>query len=157
MSCNRRKRAGFTLVEQIIVIALMVVMVGFGAVRMMQVYEQNSEEHAAKSLVSVLRFLQMKSVEEGRIYELSISENQKKILVKRQKKNSKDFEPVRSAWLQAVEIGKSLTFQLERDKNLLFYPDGSASKNRLLLTKKTGERTILELKNRIGTVDVTHG
>ena len=160
MCCSpkpRMTRRGFTLVEQLIVIALLVAVVGFGGIRMLQVYQQNNSEHATKDLIAVLRFLQMKSIEEGRVYELSVSENTKQIVVKRKAKDERDFKPVRSSWIQAIRVGKSLSLELDRAANILFYPDGSTSKGRLILTNETGERSIFALKNRIGTVEVSHG
>ena len=150
------EQSGFTLIEQLLVMTLIVAVLGFGGLRMMQTYQQNSESHAEKNLSSVLRFLQMKAIEDGRIFELSVSQNGKGIVVKRQSKDGKNFEPLRVSWLGGFQLGRSLHLQMEHDPALFFYPDGSASKNRLALVKTTGERTLVGLKNRIGGVEITH-
>ena len=149
-------QSGFTLIEQLLVMTLIVAVLGFGGLRMMQIYQQNSESHAEKNVSAALRFLQMRAIEEGRIYELSVSQNGKGIVVKRRSKDGKNFEPLRVSWVRGLQLGRSLNLQMEHDPALFFYPDGSVSKNRLVLVKTTGERTLVGLKNRIGSVEITH-
>lgn len=145
---------GFSLVEQLIVIALIVAVLGFGAVRMMGTYQENSFDHAAKDITLALRFLQMKSIEDGRIYELSIRPDKKGVLVKRQIKGERELKPFKVSWIQALKVGQALRLAIEPDQNLYFYPDGSTSKNSLSIAKESGEKVILTLKNRIGSVDI---
>lgn len=152
---GRLAMTGFTLVEQLIVIALIVAVVGFGAIQMSHTFQSNSSEHAVKDLTSVLRFLQMKAIEEGRIYQLSISEDERSLTVKREEKGQDELMPFKSSLIQSVRFGKSLRLSLERDQNLFFYPDGFSSKNRFVITKSNQDRITLELKNRLGSVEVS--
>lgn len=150
----RQQAGGFTLVEQLLVLVLIIVLLAFGGVRMMKTMRSNSLELAAKNMQTALRYLQVKAVEEEKVYELSIQEGGRNIAVKKQEKDGEDFTPVRSSWLKAMEVGRSLTLELERGGKLLFFPDGSSSRNRLVIRDESGERRLLELKNRIGTVDI---
>lgn len=154
MTNQRKVGSGFTLVEQLLVLALIAAVLAFGGVRMMKIFRSNSLELSAKNLQTVLRYLQIKSIEEGAVYELSLAENSRAITVKRQS-DAGDFIPVKSSWLKGVEVGETLTLEFERDRRLLFFPDGSCSKNRLVIREVSGERRILEMKNRIGTVETT--
>lgn len=149
-----KRNSGFTLIEQLIVIAIIVSLLGFGAIQMTQVYKQNSVETATNNLKTVLQFLQMKSIEDGLVYELALSEDGKKIQVKREVHGKKDFELFRSSWITAVQMGHSIQLAFERSGDLFFYPDGMTSKNRLFLVKEGGARVSLALKNRIGTIEI---
>ena len=145
---------GFTLVEQLIVLLLIVTVLGFGGVRMMAVYRHNNYDTVIKDLSVLLRFLQMKAIEDNRVYEFSLNP-EKKMVVKRKVLGKDDeFELFRSSFLQGIHIGNSMTLELKRGDKLLFFPDGSTSKNQLLLAKDSGERAVLELRNRIGSVEV---
>ncbi len=150
----KKKNQGFTLIEQLVVLAILVSVLGFGAVRMSDVYKQNNISHLTKDLQTVLQFIQVKSMEEGALYKLSVVADGKKIQIERERSGEKEFKIVRSSWIAGIQTGKSITFQLERSDGLIFYPDGRTSKNRLYLMKENGERVSLRLKNRIGTVQI---
>ncbi|MBI4388010.1 MAG: hypothetical protein HY582_03090 [Candidatus Omnitrophica bacterium] len=154
---QRSARFGFTLIEQLIVLTLIVAILGFGGVRMMKVYRENNYDLVIKELTTVLRFVQMKAIEDGRIYEISVSENKKKFQMKRETDDGKELEPFRSSWLNGIQVGRAFTLELNRGNQLLFFPDGSTSRNSLALVKEAGERATIELKNRIGRVEVRRG
>ena len=154
---NQRFSRGFTLVEQLIVLALIVVVLGFGGIRMMEVYRQNNYDLVIKELTTALRFFQIRSIEEGRIYEISVSQDKRSLQVKRESDDSKELAPSHFSWLSGIQVGRVFTLELRRGNQLLFFPDGSTSRNQLVLAKESGERATLELKNRVGTVEVTHG
>ena len=149
-----KRRSGFTLIEQLVVLMIIVAAAGFGAIRVMENYHKNSVDLLAKDLKTVIQFLQMKAIEEGVVYELTLSGDARKIIVKRQPRNEKEFKAVRSSWLAGIQTGQSIKLGFERGQNILFYPDGRSSPNRLMVAKDSGERTFLELKNRIGTIEV---
>lgn len=145
---------GFTLVEQLIVLAIIAAVLGFGGVRMMKVYRENSFDLAVKDLTTVLRFLQVKAISEGKIYELSIAESEKKVIVKREMEEEEELKVVRSSWLNAIQVGRSMKLRLEPGPSLFFYPDGSTSKSKLRITGEHGKESVLELTNRLGAIGV---
>lgn len=152
---TKRQPVGFTLIEVLVVLTLIVAVVGFGGVRMMQMQQGNQWEHALQDLTTALRYLQLKAIEDGRIYELTINETGRGLSVGKADPSGRHFESVQSGLLRSVRLGQSLGLILERPNGLLFFPDGSTSKNRLILSKTSGERSAIEIKNRIGTVQVS--
>ena len=150
----KKNLKGFTLIEQLIVMAIIVSLVGLSVVGVAKTYRENNIKNVTENLQTVFRFLQVKSIEEGKVYELSFSEDGKSIRVKRKVLGKEDLEVVRSSWIGSIQAGHALKFQFERSGNLQFYPDGLTSKNPLLVVKENGERVTLLMKNRIGTVEV---
>lgn len=96
----------------------------------------------------------MKALQDGRIYQLAVSENKKQFIIKRQKEQGAGFETIKSSLLRSFRVGESLNLESERGGEILFYPDGSSSKNRLVLKSDSNQRVMLRLKNRIGGIDV---
>ncbi len=151
-----RRPKGFTLVEQLVVLTLIVILVGFGAVRMVETNRQNELDHATRGIETVFRFLQMKALQDGLVYQLAVSSDKRQLHIKRQNEEGRGFEPVKSSLIRSFRLGESLSLESERGGEILFYPDGSSSKNRLILLKESGrERMLFRLKNRIGTVEVS--
>jgi len=151
----KKKIRGFTLVEQLVVLTLIVVLVGFGAVRMVQTNRHNELEHATRSTEAILRFLQMKALQDGRVYQLLVHENKRQLILKRQIQDRSEFETVKSSMIRSFKISEPLLIEGERGKEFLFYPDGSTSKNRLIIRDDANLRILFRLKNRIGTVEVS--
>ena len=147
-------RRAFTLVEMILVVSLIVIALGFGGVRFIQMYHDNEWDHSIKKLTAVLRFVQMKAVQDSRVYALSPDSTRRKFTLKRLAGGS-DFESVRSNWLSAYQMGPSLQLEIERGSEILFYPDGTSSAQSLRLHHESGKQASLRLKNRIGTVEVS--
>lgn len=144
------------MVEQLVVLSLIVILVGFGAVRMVQTNRQNELDHASKGIEFVFRFLQMKSIQDARVYKLVIGENKQKLMVMRQLDGSLKFEPVKSNLVRSFRVGNALSLEGERGSEFLFYPDGSSSRNRLIINNESEhQRLFFRLKNRIGTIEVT--
>lgn len=152
---TKKGTRGFTLVEQLVVLTLIVVLVGFGAVRMVQTNRQNELEHATRGTEAMLRFLQMKALQDGRIYQLVVQENKKQLIVKRQTEDGRGFEAVKSSLARSFKVGNALSIEGERGGEFLFFPDGSTSKNRLVIRDDANHRVLFRLKNRIGTVEVS--
>lgn len=151
----KKRMRGFTLVEQLVVLTLIVVMVGFGAVRMAETSRQNDIDRASRGAEAVLRFMQMKALQDGLVYQLAVHENKRQFILKRQAGDGRGFEAVRSGLIRSFRVGDSLSLDGERGREFLFYPDGSTSKNRLILRDDSNRRILLQLKNRIGSVEVS--
>jgi len=148
--------AGFTLIELIVILVLIVSLASFGGVRMMNTYRQHSLDQMVSDIQTMIRYLQVKAIAQGVIYQLSISEDQKSFVLKRLKAGERQFEEVRLALVRRIRAGKLFTLQLQRNGQLLFYPDGSTSKNKLKILRGMESRSTIELTNRIGSIKVTH-
>jgi len=151
---KKRSLTGFTLVEQLIVLMLIVAVVGFGSVRFTATFQEHSLDHQIKNLKTVLRLIQLKAIQDQAIYRLSVSEDQKSLLVEKLKAGEEDFKPFRWELLNTAKLPHDFSFEFERGEYYLFYPDGSTSKNRAALIHGDDEHTSVWIANRIGSIEV---
>jgi prepilin-type N-terminal cleavage/methylation domain-containing protein len=149
-----RKKNAFTLIELVLVVALISILAGMATIRFAQSFRERSAEHLVKELVFFLRFVQFKAIEEGKTYKLVFESDSGKLRSFVRSPKSTRFEEVSIPMIGRLQEPGHFNFELEQGSELYFFPDGSVTPNQLMILEENQEKASIGIKNRLGLFEV---
>lgn len=150
-----RKNLGVTLIELILVVALVVVFSGLVTVGFARSFEARNLDHFVKELTAYLRYLQFKAVEEGAIHKLTVNVDSGAIEIFMADRNATDFKEVITPFSGRFKRKDYFSVRLQDGKEVYFFPDGRVTPNKFVVTGDNEKTATVEIKNRIGAFQVT--
>ncbi len=145
----------FTLIELIIVLAIVATLAGLATTGFVMSVQARSTDHFVKELTAYLRFIQFKAIEEGKIHKLIAEEPDGTLSVLAEDGTAGEFQPVESLFAKRFGNEKNFSVRFAQGKEIYFLPDGVVTRNKLMISDEQGERAAIEIKNRIGAFKVT--
>jgi len=117
-----------------------------------------SSEYFVKELTSYVRFLQFKAIEEGRVHKLKVDQDNHMLVSLVQGDRAKDFYEIKTPFSKRFSNLDRFVVHLNKGNDIYFFPDGSITKNKFIVMHKRRKEATIEIKNRIGALQVTrHG
>jgi len=158
------KLRGFTLIELLVVLALVVIVTGLVTVRFVGSVQERSLEQYVREMSAYLRFLQFKAIEDGNVLKIFFNEETKEVESMKLEKESqredgrknkkKEFVPMKTPFSQKANGNKDFGIRLKSGDEIYFFPDGSVTKNTVIISDQVDERATIEIKNRLGLFKV---
>ena len=149
-----KRHDGFTFVELVIVISLIVMITGLATVRFMKSYEGRSSEQLTKELTTYLRYLQFRAIEEGLVHKLESTDDDKGLVAYEQGEKWDKFSEIQTPFSKRLSQFHEFSVDFQNGDVIYFFPDGSMTKNKLWIVRGTEREETLEIKNRIGSFNV---
>jgi type II secretion system protein H len=129
MPCRDKK--GFSLMELLVVLVLLGFMAGITGPSMGRFLNTLEFKKETSKILAAFRFARLKAVAEGRIVELSLSEDAKNIELAGAVNESRSFDLADEAYLK-----------LSPEK-VIFYPEGQVTPGSIVFTKGEKKRTFI--------------
>ncbi len=140
---NQKSGQGFTLVELMLVIAIVVLMGGMGAGMYAGTYKRMLVEKAARQFLLMARYARIAAIEHQQLYELEIDKDKGFLLSTTQRSESTgqtEKIDVRNSYCKPVEFEGDVTFEdamitplggesvseEEQEQRIAFLPNGTA-------------------------------
>ena len=149
---KKKALRGFTLVELIMVVVLVVMLTSLATTRFVQSYQARTADYYVKELVFFLRYVQFKSIEEGVVHKLALDSDQLRVFVKENETN--DFKEVSIPFLNQFEKQAQFTLEFREGNEIYFFPDGSVTPNQFMIMDGVDKKASIEIKNRLGAFQV---
>lgn len=150
------KRAGVTLIELILVMALVVTLAGLTTVNFIRSYQSKSFNHFVNEFTSYLRYLQFKAIEEARIVKVAFDAESGLLTCYVKQKKSNEFEETKTPFSNRFQSADEFEIDIQKGDAVYFYPDGTITLNKFVITNtKNEEKATIEVRNRLGTFKVT--
>lgn len=146
---------GMTLIELLIVVALIVTFTGFIAVNFSPFFKSRTPEFVVKELASYMKYLQFKTIEEGKVYKLKIEEDG---LAAFQQNEKHEFSRVQDSFSKYFGKKGNLTYSMKDGREIYFFPDGTVTQSAISVLENEQPIATLSVTNRIGNIKVeSHG
>ena len=151
------KRAGFTLIELITVVVLIMTLAGLATTRFVQSYQARSVDHFVKEFVFFLRYIQFKSIEEGAIHKLVLDPDSGELKSFIKLTVAPDnFKETSIPFVNRFQKRARFVLQLKNGNEVYFFPDGGVTPNQFLVMEGMKERASIDIKDRLGFFQVVH-
>ena len=150
------KKKGMTLIELVLVMALVVTLASLATVSFVRSYQARSFNHYVNEFASYLRYLQFKAIEEGIVLKLAPDPETETLRCYVKKKKSSEFSESSTSFSKRFESKGDFEVGIRKDREVYFYPDGTITLTKFVITnKKNDEEAVIEVKNRLGAFKVT--
>jgi len=153
----RKAELGMTFIELLVVMALVIAITGLVTVRFIGSSQAQTEKQWAKSSVMLLRYLQFKSIEEGLIHKIRLDELKQSLKVLVESEEPGEFEEIKTPYSNQWKKTDRYRIRFQKGKEIYFFPDGSMTRNQLMMMEGSHERAAIDIQNRIGSFQVTYG
>ena len=148
---NRKNFSGFTLIELLIVILIFGMILAVLIPVSTRSFKNLQLAEVARNIVSVMKYVQNKSISEVKTYVLEFNVEENSYLVGAEKgENREEFEKIKSSLLANRKLPESIKIEslfikqedfLDKEKSFIyFYPDGSMDEAELILVSSWGEK-----------------
>lgn len=148
-----RNRSGVTLIELILVITLIATLASLATVNFMRSYRERNLQHFVRECASYLRYLQFKSIEEGKTHRLTADE-QGRLLSFIQGKRPKDYDEITTPFSKRFSRADSFSIRFRRGNEIYFFPDGVLTPNELFVEVDHEPAASIQIKNRLGAFQI---
>ena len=100
-----------------------------------------------------MRYLQFKTIEQGKIHKLKVETDSGAEILKTYVQLGKNkFEPVEDSFAGRFQTKGAFTIRMEQGNEISFFPDGTVTRNNILIFSKNEPVATIEVQNRIGTL-----
>ena len=146
-------RSGLTLVELLIVVALVALMTGLAVALFRNGYERHHLEHYVKDLSAYFRYAQYRAIERGKTQQLRMDEGNKLQTLTDEANNGRLIE-MDDPFLRGLNHQSNYRLYFDNSEGIYFFPDGNVTRNRLVVSDEETKLAALEVTNRIGHVRI---
>jgi prepilin-type N-terminal cleavage/methylation domain-containing protein len=161
----KAKPSAFTMIELLLVVALLVVVAGLSIPNLSKQFSSIGLDQAAKHISYLMRYAQSMAIVHQKEYRLYFSSDRlqywlEQELLPEEKDTVQEFsEQNRGFQKMTKEQGKvfslPLGISLEMEKEFIsFYPDGTIDRIKMALDNKDQKKMIISTQERRGQVDV---
>lgn len=147
------KRIGFTFIELILVVIILLVIAGLATPRIKIIFADIQLENFSQNLIQLIRYAQARAIAEGISYQINFDFAGKSFLLVRQKEPaSEEFERLKEKAGRLHRIPRGISLDATNPA-IVLYPDGKISEINLEIT---GEDKIYTLttEGQIASVKV---
>lgn len=165
-AANGYTRAGFTLMELIVVLTIISIMSAAVVPVFRGTYESVESDHTLRDLVATIKYAQERAVTDCREYRLYISQKTNEYWLmslawSRGKKNKK-FIPVEERQGDRMQLSKRIEIQRltakkdrkEKAAYIAFYPSGSCDHASITLAREDGKHMKIQLRGALGELKI---
>lgn len=144
MRRHASQRAGFTLLELILVMVILCVVMAMAAPSLRRMWASSGQDNAAAQMVALANWARMQSINEGRIYRLNIDEAKGEYWLTAQEEE--EFVELRSEFGRVFVLPQEVRSKIQRDDQaggqwIAFHPTGRTEVATIVLTGKQDEET----------------
>jgi prepilin-type N-terminal cleavage/methylation domain-containing protein len=150
-----RKSRGVTLIELVLVIALVLTLSTLATVNFIKSYQARDFRQFVSELASYLRFVQYKAIEDGLVLKVSIDSDSGRIESLAQGSKPKEFKSFTTPFSKRFESNNQFSVQLDKGRDIFFSPDGSMTINKITVSNER-YRAKIEIRNRLGAFRIKY-
>ncbi|NQT90167.1 MAG: prepilin-type N-terminal cleavage/methylation domain-containing protein [Candidatus Omnitrophica bacterium] len=147
------ERAGFTLIELVLVAAIILVLTAVSTPLFKRTYEDLRLTSSAKELAAVMRFCHERAVFERRPFRLIIDETKRRYQVFSEDEGRNKFIPLKSRWGRSFRIPDDISIETEADE-IDFSPNGNITAAPVYVSNKQGKTFTIVTERSTGFVRV---
>lgn len=150
---KRNNSRGVTLVELLLVLVLILSLGGLATVNFMEFLRQRDPKLFVKDIGAYVRYLQFKSIEEGRVQKLSAGEERGTLQTFAQSEDKK-FIPIKDSLSNRFQNQGRYRMEIENGSEIYFFPDGTVTRSEIRIFKGDHKIARLAVSNRLGSLKV---
>jgi prepilin-type N-terminal cleavage/methylation domain-containing protein len=155
-------RAGFTLVEMMLVFLLIGIMVSVAIPRWREVYSETSIHESSKMIAALVHFARERSVLEHRNYRLVLDRRGNTYWLEKQTKfaqsGAETYGVVKDILTKRFQLPEHFYFaeltlngqKAQSSSFVTFYPDGTSDESQITLANESGEKWRIRIPDRFG-------
>ena len=145
-------RRAFTLIELILVCALMLVLVTVSTPGFKKTYDDLKFISAAKDLASIVHYCRQKAIMEREEVRLLINPQEGYYRVFAES-DSGVFEPIRGSWGRRFKVPRAVTIE-SIPETIDFMPNGNATQAEIYITNRKGITKTISIQERTGVAKI---
>ena len=152
---KRRRKAGFTYIELIIVIVILGILIGLSIPQLKKTSAYFELENFTKNIYLLCSYLQSASISEAKIYCLNFLEEGREFKPSFLKEDGQ-WEILKGRFARLYKVPERITLEIiPANKNkIFFYPDGSIDNLAILFKNEFGQERSLEIKGVSGEIKI---
>ena len=146
-------RFGFTLLELVLVTAIILTLVALSTPFFRRTYEDLKLTSSAKTIAYTANFLRERAVFERRDYRLIIDVDNRLCRIYAEDEEDNTFRPLKERWGRSFKIPDGIEVKADRDTSD-FSPDGNTDFAAVYLTNKENKTVLVSLEPGTGSIKV---
>ncbi|MFH1440912.1 MAG: prepilin-type N-terminal cleavage/methylation domain-containing protein [Candidatus Omnitrophota bacterium] len=148
------KSKGFTFIELLIVVAIVGVLTGIAVPQLRKALDNFQEEAFAKDLFYLVRYIQGRSISEGKIYCLKIDLDNAEFQAVYKKED--DFLNLSGKFGKKYKVPSGIELSIDpvEKREIYFYPDGSIDKISIVFTNRLEKEAVITIQGFRSSIDI---
>ncbi len=158
MTSATRSRHGFTFVELLLTIVIMLIMTSVAAIQFRKTYGQLAVDGVAKSLYALTAYLQGRAISQRSVFRMALSDDAR--AVSTMCRQAEVFSPLTGRFSGGLTAPEGITFAMsslgtnDRIEALCFFPDGSSEGARIVVRDSAGHERSVVIQGMTGAITI---